>query len=92
MVSGWMLYFPTNLQCTQLCQTCALNHKPIKISTLNCILCDKKDSLQNTPDFNSQALTFRRVWPCNCVCVRYASVFSVGIGIILVIHKAWKLH
>jgi hypothetical protein len=85
MVSNWMLYFPTNLQCTQLCQTCALNHKPIKISTLNCILCDEKDSLQKTPEL-------RGVWPCNCVCVRYASMFSVGIGIILVIHKAWKLH
>jgi len=92
MVNSWMLYFPSNLQCTQLWQTCALNHKPIKISTLNCILCDEKDSLQNTPDFNSQDLTFRGVWPCNCICVRYASVFSVGIGIILVIHKAWKIH
>jgi hypothetical protein len=74
MVSSWMLYFPWNLQCTQLCQTCALNHKP------------------NTPDFSSQVLTLRGVWPCNCVCVMYASVFSVEIGIILVIHKASKLH
>ncbi len=80
MVSSWMLYFPTNLQCTQLCQTCALNHKPIKISTLNCILCDEKDSLQNTPDFNSQALTFRGVWPC--------TVFVLGMLACLVMELA----
>ncbi len=55
-------------------------------------LCDEKDSLQNASDFNSQALTSRGVWCCNCICVRYASVFSVEIDIILVIHKAWKLH
>ncbi len=43
--------FPEIYKCTQLCQTCALNHKPIKISTLNCILCDEKDSLQKHPRF-----------------------------------------
>jgi hypothetical protein len=66
MVRSWMLYFAWNLQYTQLHQTCALNHKPVVTSTLNCILCDKKDSLQNAPDFISQTLTFRGVWPCSC--------------------------